>query len=131
VDHRCAQQTLALLLHLGSRLTQKGRAALKGLPSCSTTGRMPFRLPVCSCMVPITKPALNGGSVRPAVYFHNPWYTTWGGFKTDDCTRQALEPLLNMYGADLVYNGELHVILTASHEEAASDTVTVPNSRQA
>ncbi len=40
------------------------------------------------------------------VFFHNPWYTTWSGFKTDDCTRQALEPLLNMYEADLVYNGK-------------------------
>ena len=46
------------------------------------------------------------GLLLCAVYFHNPWYTTWSGFKTDDCTRQALEPLLSMYGADLVYNGE-------------------------
>ena len=54
-----------------------------------------------------TQSAHNSGAVPAPVYFHNPWYTTWGGFKTDDCTRQALEPLLNMYGADLVYNGEL------------------------
>lgn len=38
-------------------------------------------------------------------FFHNPWYTTFSGFKTDDCTRQALEPLLKMANVDLVYNG--------------------------
>ena len=39
------------------------------------------------------------------VIFHNPWYTTWGGFKTEDCTRQAMEPLFKQYEVDLVYNG--------------------------
>jgi hypothetical protein len=39
-------------------------------------------------------------------FFHNPWYTSWDSFKHDDCTRQALEPLMNMYQADLVFNGK-------------------------
>jgi predicted phosphodiesterase len=42
------------------------------------------------------------------VIFHNPWYTTWGGFKTEDCTRQAMEPLFKQYEVDLVYNGHIH-----------------------
>ncbi len=58
------------------------------------------------------------------VYFHNPWYTTWGGFKGDDCSRQALEPLLNMYGADLVFNGELET-LTRTLPLTLSSTVSL------
>lgn len=42
------------------------------------------------------------------VYFHNPWYTTWGGFKTDDCVRQALEPILKEANVDLFYTGHIH-----------------------
>lgn len=41
-------------------------------------------------------------------FFHNPWYTTFSGFKTDDCTRQALEPLLKSANVDLVFNGHIH-----------------------
>jgi len=71
--------------------------------ACESSGR------VARAWIPRPKPALISGSVPAPVYFHNPWYTSWGGFKSDDCTRQALEPLLNMYGADLVYNGELNL----------------------
>lgn len=28
---------------------------------------------------------------------HNSWYTTFADFKSDDCTRQALEPLLKVH----------------------------------
>ena len=52
---------------------------------------------------------INDGVVEQTLLlrrFHNPWYTTWGGFKTEDCTRQAMEPLFKQYGVDLVYNGE-------------------------
>jgi hypothetical protein len=45
------------------------------------------------------------------VIFHNPWYTTWGGFKTEDCTRQAMEPLFKQYEVDLVYNGARKVLI--------------------
>ena len=116
VDHRCAQRTLTVLLH--PVLVLKLHGALP--PNCpreppivfdhrprSSLTPTPSQLHLCPCMILVTKSALDKGSVPPAVYFHNPWYTTWGGFKTDDCTRQALEPLLNMYGADLVYNGAL------------------------
>ena len=41
------------------------------------------------------------------VYFHNPWYTSYDGFKTDDCPRQALEPLLKQFNVDLFFNGEV------------------------
>ncbi len=76
--------------------------------------RVPVQSPYYSCMDPMTEPAHDSGSVPAPVYFHNPWYTSWGGFKSDDCTRQALEPLLNMYGADLVYNGEFILTLTVN-----------------
>ncbi len=60
--------------------------------------RMVYSISLIRTIVPVA-------DMKLSYRFHNPWYTTWGGFKTEDCTRQAMEPLFKQYGVDFAYNG--------------------------